>query len=251
MTTDNRRTLLVAALGFARVEVDSEPAGIGVITVGMARQGGGPLNSASLASPSERGPAPRCPARRQLGDDLHALELPRREAAYVEMEQVATWPISAPGKLKLELRLGTRDGQLAHRTLSAAAGAAVRPVRTPAGELPVLDCCAGLLSEERVVGHVAAPWWTPSERAKCRRVRRPAARRVSRPAFGDARSPGPDVLGAGPLCVWVWSVLYLLALAVGGGHHARTSSPYHGPHHGPPALHGLPARPNGLHHDPR
>src|SRR5262245_8698349 len=154
----------------------------------MARQGGGPLNSASLSSPSERGPAPRCPARRQLGDDLHALELPRREAAYVEMEQVATWPISAPGKLKLELRLGTRDGQPAHRTRSAAAGAAVRPVRTPAGELPVLDCCSGLLSEERFVGHVAVPRWTPAERARCRRARRPRSRRISLPSFADVRS---------------------------------------------------------------
>ncbi len=52
MTTDNRRALLVAALGFARVQVQPEPpvlrtlrtwlgswAGIGAIETGMARQG--------------------------------------------------------------------------------------------------------------------------------------------------------------------------------------------------------------------
>src|SRR5262245_27169498 len=138
-----------------------------------------------------------CLGRRQLRGDLRALELPRREAVCVEMEQVATWRIRAPGELKLVLHLGTRDRQPAHRALSAAAGAAVRPVRTPAGELPVVDCCSGLLSEERFVGHVAIPLVETIGPSQMPRARRPGARRVNLPSFADVCSPAP-----GPSCVW-------------------------------------------------
>src|SRR4029453_8095250 len=104
----------------------------------------------------------RGPRRRESGTSassrlasifLRSLELPRREAADVDVELVEPRIVAVTSELNLELQLVALHGKATDGTESADTRPAPRAVRTAGREFPSLDHCSGFLAEDLLVGH--------------------------------------------------------------------------------------------------
>jgi hypothetical protein len=99
----------------------------------------------------------RHPTARASWGPPDALELPRREAADVDMELVEFGRRAVTGELDLELQLILRDRLAADRAGRPDPRSTPGPVGASIWHLASTDCFSGFCAQDRLVGHGGSP----------------------------------------------------------------------------------------------
>ena len=99
------------------------------------------------------GPTFRSSPASRIRLPLRSLELPRGEAADMDVELVEAWVVAVTSELDLELQLVALDGKPTDGTGCADARPAPCTVRRSGRELPRLDAFSGLPAEDLLIGH--------------------------------------------------------------------------------------------------